>query len=75
MVAVASEVTGRRIRYATVPEVAFKLAGRFNPAVRESLELMPRYRVDNVFDSSKFSSRFPQFDVTTYREGIARLVR
>jgi hypothetical protein len=38
--------------------------------VRETKELFPRYKIDNIFDSSKFKKRFPDFEVTTYQEGI-----
>ena len=74
LIAMASEVTGRTIRYAVLPSWAFRLAGRFNPAVKESLELLPRYAQDNIFDSSKFAARFPDFPVTTYREGVAEIL-
>lgn len=74
MVDIASDVTGRSIRYTTVPEIAFTVGGWFNPAVKEAAELLPRYREDNIFDSSKFATRFPDFAVTTYREGITALL-
>ena len=74
LVALASEVTGRRIRYAVLHAWAFRLAARANPSVRESLELLPRYAVDNIFDSSKFAARFPDFPVTTYRDGVTEIL-
>lgn len=74
MLAVASQLVGRRIPYTTVPRWAFRLGGLVNPAVREAEELLPRYRCDNIFDSSKFAARFPDFPITTYREGIARVL-
>jgi nucleoside-diphosphate-sugar epimerase len=74
MIEISSEVTMRDIRYTTVPEIAFKIGGWFNPAVKEASELLPRYRDDNIFDSTKFASRFPDFDVTTYREGITEIL-
>jgi len=37
-------------------------------------ELLPRYRGDNVFDSSEFTRRFPDFAVTSYRDGIAQVL-
>ena len=74
MIDVASTVTGRLIRYTTVPETVFKIGGRFNPAVKEASELLPRYCVDNIFDSAKFATRFPDFKVTTYREGISKIL-
>jgi len=75
MIGLAAEATGRRIRYITVPGWAFRIGGLINPAVREVEELLPRYRQDNVFDSSKFTARFPGFPVTSYPEGISQLVR
>lgn len=74
MIDIASEVTGRRIRSTTVPESLFKLAGRFNPAVKEAAELLPRYRDDNIFDSSKFATRFPNLEPTSYRNGITQIL-
>jgi len=74
MIEVALDVSRRRIRYTTVPEIAFKVGGWFNPAVKEASELLPRYRCDNIFDSSKFTNRYPTFRVTTYREGIAEIL-
>ena len=74
MIEISSEVTRRNIGYATVPEIAFRIGGWFNPAVKEAAELLPRYRVDNIFDSSKFATRFPDFTVTTYREGITEIL-
>lgn len=74
MVEVASQVEGRRIRYLTLPRWAFRLGGLANPAVKEAEELLPRYREDNVFDSAKFAARFPEFEVTTYREGITEIL-
>lgn len=74
MVDIASDVTGRQIRYTTVPEIAFRIGGWFNQAVEEASELLPRYRGDNNFDSSKFATRFPDFAVTTYRQGITEIL-
>lgn len=39
--------------------------------VRDAAELLPRYAVDNIFVSDKFKARFPDFRVTTFREGLA----
>ncbi|NVM92851.1 hypothetical protein FHT32_006544 [Variovorax sp. SG517] len=47
-----------------------RAAGIFSRQVREIRELLPRYEQDNLFDSSKFKRRFPEFKVTTYREGL-----
>ena len=50
-----------------------KVAGLFNKEVREISELLPRYKQDNLFDSSKFKRRFPDFAVTNYREGLCQI--
>lgn len=73
-IGIAAEILDRDISYRTVPAAVFALGGLVNPSVREANELMPRYRQDNIFDSTKFATRFPDFDVTTYREGIAALL-
>lgn len=42
----------------------------FNSKMKETIELLPRYAIDNLFESSKFQERFPEFKITTYQEGI-----
>lgn len=74
MIDLSSHVVGEKIRYSTLPRLAFRIGGMFNPSIREAEELLPRYRDDNVFDSTKFTARFPDFRVTRYREGITRLL-
>ena len=74
LVDLASELEGRRIRYAVLPEWVLRLGGRVDAELEEVGELLPRYRGDNIFDSSRFAARFPDFDVTTYREGVARIL-
>jgi nucleoside-diphosphate-sugar epimerase len=69
-IALAGEVFGRRIDYTVVPRWALKAAGLVSGQVRELEELLPRYRSDNLFDSSTFTTRFPDFAVTTYRRGL-----
>ncbi|WP_150459945.1 NAD-dependent epimerase/dehydratase family protein [Nesterenkonia ebinurensis] len=74
MITIASQITGNKVRSMTVPRWAFKLGGLVSPAVREAGELLPRYRQDNIFDSSKFTERFPDFQTTSYRQGLSHLL-
>jgi nucleoside-diphosphate-sugar epimerase len=74
LIEIASEVTGRSVGYTTVPRWAFGIGGWMNPTVKEIEELLPRCRQDNIFDSTKFRTRFPDFPITTYREGITQLL-
>lgn len=36
-------------------------------------ELLPRYDVDNLFDSTKFKRHFPDFPVTSYRQSLENI--
>lgn len=74
IIAIAAEVTGRQIPYSTIPLAVIMLASLVNKKAKEVSELMPRYGVDNIFDSSKFASRFPEFRATTYRDGITQIL-
>lgn len=73
-VAMACEAFERPVSYKVIGKWAFAAAGIFSSRVREIRELLPRYEQDNLFDSSKFKGRFPEFEVTEYREGV-RLIR
>lgn len=69
-IALAAEVFGTSGDYKILKQWQLSLAGLVNKTARGAAELLPRYRVDNLFDSSKFKARFPEFRVTTYREGL-----
>ena len=69
-VTMACEAFGRPVEYKVISKWALVAAGIFSKQVRELRELLPRYEQDNLFDSTKFKRRFPEFAVTTYREGI-----
>lgn len=61
---------GRKIKYKVLPWIALKIGSFFDHNLKETQELLPRYAIDNIFESSKFKTRFPEFKVTTYSEGI-----
>lgn len=72
-IAMASEIFGKSFKYSVVPKIAFTIGGLFNSQLKELQELLPRYKHHNIFISTKFKNRFPDFKVTTYREGIERI--
>lgn len=74
-VTIACEVFGREPAYSVIGKWALTAAGLFSREVREIQELLPRYEHDNLFDSTKFKRRFPEFGVTTYREGLEQIRR
>lgn len=72
-IALAAEIFGADPGYTVLKRWQLRLAGLLNPTVRDAAELLPRYTVDNLFVSDKFKQRFPQFRVTTYREGLSAI--
>lgn len=74
-VAMASEIGEREFAYKVIGQWALTAAGLFRKEAREIRELLPRYRQDNLFDSTKFKRRFPEFGVATYRQGLELIWR
>lgn len=72
-IAMASKIYGKQLKYSVVPKFVFKIGSKFDKKVKELLELLPRYEHDNLFDDSKFRNRFPDFQVTTYKDGIEQI--
>lgn len=69
-VTLAAEVFGVPANYKVLKRWQLWLASRLNKTIRETEELLPRYTDDNLFVSDKFKARFPDFKVTSYREGL-----
>ncbi|WP_426482731.1 NAD-dependent epimerase/dehydratase family protein [Chryseobacterium sp. R2ACT005] len=72
-IALTSQIYGKELRYSVIPNLAFKIGSLFNKNAKELLELLPRYKYDNLFDDSKFRKRFPEFQITPYRQGIEQI--
>lgn len=51
-----------------------KMAGLFNPIIKESIEMLYQNEVDYIFDSSKFEKTF-RFQPTPYETGINETAR
>ncbi|AJW62896.1 NAD dependent epimerase/dehydratase family protein [Elizabethkingia miricola] len=69
----ASGIYGKDLKYSVVPKFVFSIGALFNKKMKELLELLPRYEYNNVFDDSKFRKRFPEFKVTSYKQGIEQI--
>ncbi|AIY12594.1 NAD-dependent epimerase/dehydratase family protein [Cellulophaga baltica] len=65
---------GRTISYGILSAFTLKIGALFNANLKETQELLPRYMIDNIFDSSKFKERFPDFKVTSYPQGIKEIL-
>ncbi|MET6996703.1 NAD-dependent epimerase/dehydratase family protein [Chitinophaga defluvii] len=72
-ITLASTVYDTALKYSVIPKFIFKMGAMFNNRVKELQELLPRYEHDNIFDDSKFKHRFPDFQVTTYLEGMKQI--
>ncbi len=69
-VSLACSIFGKETSWSVLSKLALYVAGIFAKGPRELRELLPRYEVDNLFDSSKFKMRFPDFSITTYQQGL-----
>lgn len=72
-IGLASKVYGRDLKFSVVPKFVFQIGAWFSPKVKELLELLPRYAYDNLFDDTKFRKRFPDFQVTSYKQGFEQI--
>jgi nucleoside-diphosphate-sugar epimerase len=70
LIGLAEKVLQRKCSYKVLHNWQLKLAGLVNKTIRESWELLPRYKVDNIFVSDKFKQRFPEFKITAFYDGF-----
>lgn len=69
----AADIFGVAGRYKVLKQWQLRLAAFINKQAHEVAELLPRYAADNIFVSDKFKSRFPDFHVATFREGLTAI--
>ncbi|MFY0653837.1 MAG: NAD-dependent epimerase/dehydratase family protein [Cyclobacteriaceae bacterium] len=69
-----SNQLGREIKYQVLSRFILKIGSYFNENLKEIKELLPRYEIDNIFESTKFKNRFPDFRTTTYLQGIRKIL-
>ncbi|MGL4631170.1 MAG: NAD-dependent epimerase/dehydratase family protein [Leadbetterella sp.] len=73
IVSLASKIYERKLSYSVIKFWMFKISSLFNKQSKELLELLPRYKQDNIFVSDKFKTRFPDFKIISYQEGILQI--
>ncbi|WP_223643682.1 NAD-dependent epimerase/dehydratase family protein [Corallococcus sp. EGB] len=69
----AAEIFGVEGRYTLLKRWQLALAGVLSKQARDAAELLPRYEANNIFVSDKFKSRFPDFRVTTFQQGLSAI--
>jgi len=73
LIDLASKIYGQEFAYSVVKMWQFKLGGLSKKKLRELWELLPRYQYDNLFISDKFKAKFPDFNITTFGNGITQI--
>lgn len=73
LIDLASKINDRKLNYSILKMWQFKIGSLFNKKIKELLELLPRYKYDNIFVSDKFKSKFPNFKVTSFEKGINQI--
>ena len=68
------EIYGQKLNYMVLKNWMIRIISLFNSGMRETIELLYRYKTDNLFDSSKFKRRYPDYKITTYQEGITEII-
>lgn len=74
LINITETITHEKYSVFIVKKWLFQLGATFNSEFRELEELLPRYQYDNIFESTKFQERFPDFEITTYRQGIQSIL-
>ncbi|MCT0455874.1 NAD-dependent epimerase/dehydratase family protein [Lactococcus cremoris] len=74
MINIADKIENEKLSYSIIKLWKFKVGSLFNKNAKELLELLPRYEVDNLFNSDKFKKRFPSFPVTSFESGIKQIL-
>lgn len=75
MLQLAAKQLGHPVKSTVIPMWLFQLAKLFSHQAQELTEILPRYQVDNRFSSAKFNARFPEFNTTTFEQGIAAILK
>ncbi|MGD0618616.1 MAG: NAD-dependent epimerase/dehydratase family protein [Bryobacteraceae bacterium] len=70
-IALAAKEFGSTPKHRVLPRPLLKVAGWFDPMVRESYEMLYQSEFEYVFDSSKFARAF-HGEPTSYAEGIRK---
>ncbi len=70
----ASEL-GVKPKVLALPKFMLKILGWFIPIMRELHEMVYQYDRPYFFDSSKFEKRFPDFPITSYKEGVKATIK
>ncbi len=75
MAALFNKELGTSLKVLHIPDVVLSGLALVSPLIREVQEMRYQYKTDYVMSDAKFRSRFPQFTVTSYADGVAAMVQ
>ncbi|MBV6654731.1 MAG: NAD-dependent epimerase/dehydratase family protein [Mameliella sp.] len=70
-----NELLGTDLKPSKIPGLMQRLLGLFVPPILEVREMNYQFEYPYTMSDEKFRQRFPNFEVTTYQEGLGRMVR
>jgi len=65
----------KKVKISAMPSWMLKILGWFIPILGEFYEMSYQYDRPYFFNSQKFMTRFPDFRITTYQEGVQEVLR
>jgi nucleoside-diphosphate-sugar epimerase len=68
------KILNKQIKISAFPKYMARLIGLFNPTLRELLEMYYQFENDYIFNSDKFMSKYPEFKITSYEEGLRKTI-
>ncbi|MCK0097288.1 NAD-dependent epimerase/dehydratase family protein [Yoonia sp. F2084L] len=75
MAALFNEQLGTSHKVIHVPDLILRGLSVFKPLIREVHEMNYQYKSDYIMSDGKFRRRFPDFVPTSYRDGVAAMIR
>ena len=70
IVELAAQAFHTQPKYQVLPKWMIQMAGLFNADIKEAVEMLYQNENDYLFSSEKFEKAFPDFNITSYKEGI-----
>jgi nucleoside-diphosphate-sugar epimerase len=75
LINLCSKIYQKEFNYSILKMWMFNLAGIFIDQAKELIELLPRYKYDNIFVSDKFKNKFPDYKYLRYQEGLENILK
>ncbi|MCG2462179.1 NAD-dependent epimerase/dehydratase family protein [Flavobacteriaceae bacterium F89] len=74
MLAIFNEKLGSYFKVSVMPTLLKKILAIFIPIIKEAKEMEYQFEQKYVMSDSKFRKRFPNFKVSSYQDGVNRMV-